>query len=309
MNLRSCCCVSWIFICCLLFILLLSFSFQYVGRNQVAFKVDRTTSRIDTTHVYGVGRYVWGPGYDVITFPSTFQFVSFTPESQGSLSIFTDNGLSIFIECSFQYRIQLQNLAKLFAKYATTYDSQVVNIARAALKNVAPKFSVDDYVKNRTLIIDSMYFALKDALTAEFVDVPVGKFQLRKVTLPDVVVNKYLQTQLQLQLNTQRTLEQQVQLIRKQTDFLVAQISSNTTVIQQKADAVSARIIQDARNTATYRLQQYTGSTALNTMFTALGITSDALKTKFLTYSSILDGFNTSKLVVGFDSSTPFVQF
>jgi len=273
-------------------IILISLSFSYVEYNELAFKKNKTTNEVDNSQVYTNGRYFWGVGYSAFTFPSTAITESFTDDGKGALSIFTEAGLSVKIECSFQYRLIPEELADLFDRYGISYGQQVVNIARSILKNVAPGFTTEQYYSQRKQISETF----KAALTKNLHDqahVEVLFFQLRKITFSTGVANKLLQTLVQNQINLQESYLQNATLIRKQTVTLQEETLANVTRIQSVANA-DASLIKQQADTNAFRIRLQSKQQALGHLFDTLGFNTTQLKLAFL-YSTGLGGRSKEK--------------
>ena len=129
-------------------VVLFILSFKYVEYDEIALRKNVLTNTMDLENVYGGGRYLWLINESPVPFPATYQFVDFDDDNE--LIVFDKKGLSLQLYSSFQYRIVKANLGKLFQRWGYSYHDQVVNIARAHLKNqVAALFDADDYFRDR----------------------------------------------------------------------------------------------------------------------------------------------------------------
>jgi len=280
----------------LLILILVPLSFSYVEYNQYAFKKNTATSVVDTSEVYEAGTYAWGLGNTPVIFPRTFQLIEYTPAADGSLTIFTDDGLQITIECSFQYRLIKANIAALYHTFGLSFGPQVVNIAKSILKNVAPSFTTQDYYVNRDKIESQMEAALATGLLNEtFVE--VGQFQLRTVTLPTNIATTLLNTQIQAQNNAREVFVQNATVIRAQTLVLQQETLSNITRIRATAQAQATLIAAQASAQA-IQIRATSKQTGLRNLFGVLNLTTPELKLAFL-YTTRLGQTNNTKLLVG----------
>eukprot|EP01006_Ploeotia_vitrea_P056886 TRINITY_DN68134_c4_g9_i1.p1 TRINITY_DN68134_c4_g9~~TRINITY_DN68134_c4_g9_i1.p1 ORF type:complete len:310 (+),score=16.06 TRINITY_DN68134_c4_g9_i1:82-1011(+) len=283
----------------LLMVILIPISFHYVERNRWAFKKNSITNDVDTSKVYSNGRYFWGIGRTSVTFPSTFQHVEFT--GKRGLSVFTEAGLELLIDMSFQYRLQPDTLAQLFQTYGLTYASQIENIARAALRNEAPRFDIDQYITDRSTVVKALHLGLQVALAEIWVDVPESKFQLRRVVLPEQVRDKFLNTFVQKEINKEKGQKQRADLIRKETEKMEQVIRGNITIITNRADATATRMVEEERATSAARLDIAKARVVKDAMDT-LEITDSKDKALFLEYIALMDGKNP-KFMVGVDGA------
>jgi hypothetical protein len=141
-------------------------------------------------------RYFWGVGKTAFTFPKVYQHISFKSgegdEFEGPLAIFTKSGVEVQLEISMQYRLIPEELDQLHEKYGKVYHQQVVNIARAAIKNKSPSFSVDDYVTRRENITAEFHQVLSNTLKEVHVTVPPRKLQLRSMTFPPQISERWV---------------------------------------------------------------------------------------------------------------------
>lgn len=292
----------------LLMLILVPLSVQYVEHDQYAFKKNKVTNNVDTDTVYEKGRYFWGVGYEAVSFPRTAQHVVYKDGDHGALLVFTDGGLEFKIECAFQYFLIKDGLPTLFKQFSSTFNTQIVNVGRTSLKNTAPNFPVDDFVKNRKNVQHQMYLQLKSELnklcgSTMCVDVPEHKFQLRRIIFPPQIANKYLDVAVQTQTNIEKQEKQVADLTRKETEKLVEVVKANITVVTQESIAQSNRIVEEA-NANSFKVKQIAIGQGINTALTAIGIDSSQseLSNKFIRLMSILDS-NTPKLLSGISNT------
>eukprot|EP01010_Urceolus_cornutus_P004878 NODE_808_length_1325_cov_265.923197_g613_i0.p1 GENE.NODE_808_length_1325_cov_265.923197_g613_i0~~NODE_808_length_1325_cov_265.923197_g613_i0.p1 ORF type:complete len:329 (+),score=86.33 NODE_808_length_1325_cov_265.923197_g613_i0:80-988(+) len=274
----------------LLVLILVPISFQYVDRNQMAFKKNTVSNKIDTETVFPPGRYFWGVGHSVVSFPSTYQHV------ENSLIVFTTTGMEIVISFTFQYKLKRDQLHRLFYAYGMEYDKQILNVARTAVRNAAIQYSLFEYITDRERIMNSLHAELAAALDAIYVSVPPSKFQLRRVTLPPSIQAQFLDTFVQNERNREKREERQAVLTRKSTQRDQERILNRTKVLQATMQSLATRTLMDARARAD-RMREVARSHELARLFTAINITGDAASTKMLRYTQLLD--TPSRLLVG----------
>jgi len=134
--------------------ILLIVSFVYVEYDEFAFKKDTTANEVHTDEVYTNGRYLWGPNWDVITFSRLYQEVSY--EDSSSLDVGNNEGIQVNIDVNFWYKLRRKYLKDLYQKYGTKYHDKATSIAKAALKNTAVAFTLDEYLRSRAQIAKAM---------------------------------------------------------------------------------------------------------------------------------------------------------
>jgi len=268
-------------------------AFSYIEWNEYGLKVDTATNKVDYTVIYDNGRYFWGVGQGVVTFVNTATTVDFSGDND--LSIFSEGGLELEIDCSFQYRVIKEELSTLYKNYGTSYPEQIVSIAKSVLKNVAPNFTMEQYYQDREAISAQMFEALKAGLRIEM-NVEVLMFQLRYVTLPNVVIQKLLSIGVQNQTNIREQYIQQSTVIRQQTASLANSIIANATVINETANAQASFITSKAQAQA-FKLVQLAKQQGYAKIFQALGLNTPELQLSFLYVTSMQQQSNVHYLV------------
>lgn len=279
----------------ILMIILLPLSFAYIEYNEIAFKKNTISNRVDTSEVYANGRHMWGPAYDKIAFTSTYQLESF---SGTELSVFSSNGLDFPIEVDVYYKLEPENLALIFDDVGTAYEERLRALIESSLKNTATKFEVDDYVTNRTNITQAMYDGLNVDLAELFISIEPYKFLLKKVAFPDDVDQVFLNTAVQELENEKALLEQDVALTIRETNRLIEEIDGNITVVTVTAEAEAEAIVNIAQAEAGKIIQEATG-VGINYMFTVLNITQAEERQKLFELFAILDNKNGVQILSG----------
>jgi regulator of protease activity HflC (stomatin/prohibitin superfamily) len=206
---------------------------------------------------YRNGRQRPGWGFKKHVFPAPMQTIVYKSGSpHGIVLAFADNGLEFEVECSFDFWIVFENLYVMYDKYRMNYMIQISSVGLRALKNVAPRFSLTEYIQNRTLIHREMYTYLKrdvESICGNVTCVTIpnsAHFQLRRVHVPSAIHETWSTTSIQSQINARQEYERQTILVEKETERLQAEIIANksrieigtqnqVTVIRANADAYS----------------------------------------------------------------------
>jgi hypothetical protein len=268
-------------------IFLIAFSFQYVEYNEYAFKKNTANNNVDSSATYTNGRYFWGINFTPFVFPRNYKTIYLTADGLGGLSIFAESGVTFTIECSFQYRLNPVSLSELFNKYGINYERQVVNVARSALKNIAPSFTGRQYYAERELISRMFAEALSTTLsTQSFVE--LGYFQLRKITLGAQLQAALVQSLVQDQINLEELFNQNATVIRRQTVTLQEETFANITRLRAEAAANSSFIVAQAETTA-FQVKLQAKQRALNNLFNTLGFNTTEQRLAFLYATGIGD--------------------
>jgi len=279
----------------LLILILVPLSFAYVEWDEIAFKKNQYTNSVDKDKIYTNGRYNWGIAYNTpLTFPAQYVNIVFS-----ELLVFSKNGLEFAIQCSLQYKLprNASDLKQLYDEYNTNYHDQISNMAKATIKRVVPKYSVQDYSLKREQIARDINSALTVDGKKIWIDIPNFKFQLLQITFPDDIKSKFLSNAIQIQKNEKAKFEQEADVIRKETETLVSEVQANITRINASAEAQSKQIVVSA-NALSFTIVTSAESEGIDNLFETLNVTTTSVKEKYLQLFAILDNDN-SKLVVG----------
>lgn len=288
MNAQLCGSISIILgIGCILILILVPLSFQYVEWDERAFKKDNPSSKVYTDKVYKNGRYFWGITKGVVTFPA--QYI----QEDITLSIASSNGQEFTIDIIFYWRARDEALESLYRQYAQTIENQVEIRAQSLIKNQAPLFSIDDYITQRAQVEDGLFQSLYTELDNLGIDMPRSTFHLKYVNIPTTIINLNLDAAIQIQTNQKRIFEQRVAQEAALTQTMVEDIKSNTTLSTQEAQNEASRIVQFAKNRA-IQVNENTDSKGLSNFFNTLNITNTAVKQTYLQYFADLRLFNST---------------
>lgn len=276
------CCL---FIAFILIMILVPLSFSYVEYDQYALKKHSIKNTVETDKTYTLGRYYWGVDRKPMQFPRHFQKVTET------FSIFPANGLEFDVDVTFWYRIQKNNLGLLFKAFGRTFNSQVINRANAKIKNIAPDFTLTQYITDRTTITSSLHGSLVDDLKEIYIDLPFDKFYLGKVQIPVEVRQRDLEAAIQIQRNVEEQNKQLAILVRKETDKLVGEVAAEINLIGLTASAEADRIQKEAE-AVSEKIASSADGLGLQDLFTKINVTSTLTKEKYISYFAFLDSIN-----------------
>lgn len=223
-------------------------SYHYVKYDEYTLRLNKYHGA-DLSRVYGEGRYFLTLENSMIYFPSTFQRVSFVS------SAFSDNGLEFDLDVSFYYKLPKENLGTIYDTYSTSYASKIESNAKQVTKNVASTFSVEEFLSNRTLIEETIGMALQTQINQTLgIYVPYNYFKIITITFPSILISKSLDTAIALQTNQIALLQQEVNIIKADTEQMISQIEASTTRIENYALTQSNQIKSNAQSVSTNML-------------------------------------------------------
>jgi len=279
----------------LLLVILLPLSFTYVDYNEVAFKKSTTDNKVDTTRSYHTGRYFWGLTTTAVRFPSVYQHISYREDD---LLVFSKQGLEFSLECDVFYRLEEMYLPEIFSEFGVAFSSRLYDAIRASIKNTAPEFEVNDYLKNRTEIAETFLTNLNADLQLLHINVQPYKFLLQYLDFPENLKQKFLSTAVQETSNQKALLQQQVDLIQKETDQIVEGIQANITIIAQNGTSTADVLIKNAQSLANNILLSATGQ-ALAFLFQELNMTNTTDRKRLFELMTLLDSQTNPRVIVG----------
>lgn len=98
---------------------LLAGSWSTVSPLQYGIKYNSISVQVDPDTIYNSGRIYTGVGGSFFIFPRSLQYVEFSQAHGNALDVWSQDGQQIFVEASFYYGLQKQNLFSLFQSYGT----------------------------------------------------------------------------------------------------------------------------------------------------------------------------------------------
>lgn len=306
-NRAMCGCLGLIaFISMLLLVILLPPSLSYIRYNQYAFKKNTISNFVDQSQVYENGRHFWGLFQEPVLFPKTFQRVSF---NGNDLMVFSrgsqegETGLEFALECDVFYRLGKENISDIYTKFANTYQDRFVDAIRASVKNSAPNYQVDEYITHRHIIEEAIAQELNHDLADLHFGIENWKFMLRRTVFPSKIRDIFLKTSVQELNNDKSVLEQEVLLIKKETEEQVQEIQANITIVEQVAIAQATALVKKGHAEAARISQEATGQ-GLNYFLDTLNITSQADRSRVFRLLAVMDNPTSPKVIVGSGANT-----
>lgn len=229
---------------------------------------------------YPSGRYYLGIGNHFIKFPKTVKSIYFTDElaadrSGPALQSRTQDGLSVRLEVSFQYRLLITKLYDMYTALGPQYEQIYVRMAIEQLTTAATLHKANYFFTNRSTISQDMHSML-DGHLKKHAGVEVPFFQLRTVHLPKAFEDAIKETQVKQQETQIAALEQKTNRVSFQTKVLRAEQA--VKVLHNQAVGETASIL--AQNDAyckQYNVTQQLQAEALSTLMGTAGWTSKQL--------------------------------
>lgn len=276
-------------------------SYSYIKYYQYAFQRNSVENNINDNKVYTAGDKLWDPQSEAIIFPKDYQTLEYTGPQ--AIVVFANDGLEFTFNAYVYYRLNKTTLPETFRSFSTNYNHQYETVVRTSLKNIAPLYSVDDYITNRRNITQDLNQAVSEEVASIGAMVPSNqhKFVMGQISLPARVVGKNLDTAIQLQQNIEEKNKQAASLTRKETERLMAEVNANITVILHNAEATSERIRENAHSEA-LKIVEIAEGEGIHYAMETLGIVDPVLQKKFLELTAMMDGNNPRVLLGAFNA-------
>lgn len=270
-------------------------SFGFIDYDKVAFKKNSVTNQVDKSKIYRNGVYYWGGAhFEALEFPATYQRTSFIEDER--LIIFSGD-IDIFIEIEFLWRIQIENLAKIFEAFGTEVGNQVKEVSKAAIMNKAPNFNILQFVKERENITAKLRNAVAEDLEKIYIDLEPHKFHLLKIRFKDELKNTFLNSAIQKIDNKKAEIQQKLNVIIAETEVLAKVYDANITLTRNVARANADNIVENA-NSQSFRIVEETKGVGIRKVFDVLNITEEMQKKTFFQMFEIIDS-KKPELIIG----------
>ena len=210
------------------------------------------------TEIYDSGRYIIGPWMSFITYPANLVTIEFSDSrraTSGALQTRTAEGLALSLHVSFQYKVNREDIGKLYNLANVNYQGTIVRIARDIILKIGGQFNATNYWTDRQKIGDFMREALNAELQKAYTSCP--SLQILKIDLPKSYEDSIVATQVEVQKTNMRKFEQTAELIRQ-----------NISVIISEADQ-QIKIINSTGQAEAYKLKQFAMAQASNNTINA----------------------------------------
>ena len=250
------------FIGVLLVLILVPLSFSYVDYFEYGLKQRKSTGKVDTSKVYGSGRYMLGPDYTFLKYRADShdlhlkELAVFSSSGGSNESI----GLEFVLDVSITYLLRKESIGQLHKDLASSYKAVIDSRAKDAIKNEAIFITFNEYFQGRMDVEKRLRLAVqkrwneKPALHCD-----LDQFHVGRIQIPEAVARKQLETKLQNERNDKESFLQQAQiereltavdvnavLLEKEKVLRTAQAEAN--LIKAKAKAEAEEIVLGAQN-------------------------------------------------------------
>lgn len=264
-------------------------SFHYINYDEYSLE-QNVYGDVNIDKVYTKGRVFKTLNYKFIKFPSTYQKIIFDS------TVFSENGLEFILTATTQYRLPINNLGKIYNTYSTNYDSRVLNTAKQIVKNTASSFSVNSFLKNRTIIETTIGENMEIGLNMSVkVESPSRFFKITNVIFPDSIIETSLDTAISLQNNQIQIFQQNVDVIISDTDKMVSQILTNKNRLLEFSLNAASLFISNSKSKAA-QITDNARSKGISYVCNLLNITDTILKSELIKVLAIID--NNSNLTM-----------
>ena len=265
---------------------LIAYSFNIVEINQVGLKYDNINQDYDKSNIYLNGRHWVGIGSNMKVFNIDYQQMNFNNNSLGYIISKTSDPSEISLEVYIMYRLRPEFLLEIYKTYPDMdYEYSFNSIAKDAILDIAPNFSVQAYMTNRTEISEKFLDSVNRAFRNVYIELVL--FELGEIIFYNsyeeaIIENVKSMNDASVQ-NAQNSLDlSQVNLDNLHSDMnlsintIISKSKSNTEMLYNKADyeILSAKLTSEGK---AYK-QFIDGNT--------LGLKSEEL-TKFILYNRI----------------------
>jgi len=213
-------------------------SLGQVDQNQYGLVMNWVTKKIGT-QVYHGGTHAIGFWNTFVKFPATVQTIEFSDRpwmhTSGRLNTRTKEGLGLHLSIAFQYKLNPDEIPKLYALTNLAYEGLFTRVARDQLLEAASVYEGPQYWTERRKIGDHMRRLVDQQLNKSYAS--LWGLQLLVIDLPDQYEMSITMTQVQQQMAKTRTNEQVAAGIRADTEVMNADFNKKIKVIQAGADA------------------------------------------------------------------------
>ena len=237
----------------------------------------KTTGSVDTSRVYGRGRYNLGPDRKFLKYQADahhehFEDLAIFSASEGESG--DSIGLAFKVDVDLTFLLNRDQIGVLHEQLATSYKDIILSRARDAIKNKATNVTFTQYFQDRKLVEESF----RQAVQTRWNEAPplhctLDQFHLGRIKIPETVAQKQLQAQLQNERNQMESFLQQAEVERELTavdvktidlerEKLLATARAEANLLIANAEVEAIRIVQEAQINGTRLLFDATGINA-----------------------------------------------
>ncbi len=171
----------------LLTIILIAYSFSVVELNQIGIKYDTLTNNFDKENMYLNGRHWVGLGSKINVFNLDYQEIIFNPANLGYITSKTKDPSELSLEIYIMYRIRSEFLLEILKNFPDMdYQYSFNSVAKDAILDVAPNYSISEYLKNRTQISEAFLDSVNKAFRNIYIELVL--FELGEIIFVKVLI-------------------------------------------------------------------------------------------------------------------------
>jgi len=269
----------------LLSIALIAFSFSTVDINQVGLKYDTINQNFDKSNIYLNGRHWIGLGSKMKTFDISYQEIIFNPENLGLIITKTSDPSEISLEIYIMYRLRSEFLLEIFKNFPDMDYQYTFNaIAKDAILDVAPNYSIADYMKKRTSISEDFLNSVNKAFRNIYIELVL--FELGEIILYNSYEDAIIDNIRSMNDASVQNAENNLDLSQGNLDNLYSNLNANVNDILNQAKSnvdIMNNKVENQYITAKLDSEAKAYKKFLDSSF---GFTSKEL-TKFMLYNKI----------------------
>jgi len=226
-----------------LLVLSLFLSFSQLAPTEIALKYNYLTQTVAEESADMPGLYFLGPFTRFLRFPNTVQTIHLDKEHSDMLDTRTSDGLHLFLEVTFYWRLNRGSIHKLYSEYDMAYTKIFERMGTHLIGEHATKHSAYDFFNDRRTIAREM----NDYLNKYFekhLYASISNLQIDEDKLPEEFHDMVVQAGSIAQNISAMQKQKEANSISYYTLVLTAEAAANQTI--QKAHGEAAAILQEA---------------------------------------------------------------
>lgn len=227
-----CCCVT-----CVAFIVAIAMSFSQLHATQYGLDYDHIFETVDP-FVYTGGLHFLGVGHSFVKFANTVLSVSYSESQHDLLHARTRDGLPLVLGISFQYRLKVKDIHKLYMQFKDTHPTVVFNTGKHLISNSAANYTAYQFFNDKQGIAKDMQIYMNNHFEQHLFSY-IDAFQINTVHLP-----KTFEEAIQHSLNTKQNITRTTKMVdnvrvKLKTLILVAEKDANSTIARAEGKAAA----------------------------------------------------------------------
>lgn len=277
----------------ILTVILVPLTFSYLEYNEYGLVQTKTTGTVDTSVVYGRGRFNLGPSKSFLKYQADAHL-----EELEDLAVFSSGGtnssigLTFKIDVAFSYLLIQEKIGLLHRESASSYRAVIKSRTIEAIRNEASQVSFEMYFANRK----SVESTFRTAVERNWRENPplhatLDRFHLGRVQIPTSVYQRQLESIVQNERNEREDFLQQAEIERQQTAVEVNKIHLDRDRILRTSVA-EANLIQSKAGSEAKQLTSTAVINGTSLLFEAAGLEGQEHRIAFSYIRTLLDRAN-----------------